>query len=159
VGIPPEQITDAMLELDGSGELRKLRSVAAGHSNAALTQVEASAKAQRKLEREEQRMLANWLRIQEEAGILVYDWSRTDRRATNRRGMPDFRIYRQGRALFGEMKLDGAKLSCDQIDMHDKFMRAGTEVKVWSSADVAIRIVRWWLWEHWRLWNEGEPGE
>jgi hypothetical protein len=53
------------------------------------------------------------------------------------------------------MKMDGAKLSPDQIEMREKFLRCGTEVQLWSSADVGIRATRNWLWTHWRLWQEG----
>jgi hypothetical protein len=85
---------------------------------------EALAKHWRRLERDEQNTLVAWLMLQEEAGKLTFDWSRTDRKTTNRKGMPDFRIYRDGRALLGEMKMDNAKLSPDQIEMREKFLRA-----------------------------------
>jgi hypothetical protein len=159
VGIPPEEITDAMLKLDPSDELRKLRTAAAGHPNAALTSDEAMKKQFRRLERREQNLFAGWLKPQEEKGILVYDWSATNRRVTCRTGMPDFKIYRQGRVLFGEMKIDKGSLSEAQRLMHDRFLASSTEVQIWDTADTAIRRVRAWLWEHWRLWQEGEPGE
>jgi hypothetical protein len=158
MGLDPAKLPDGMIKLDPSGELRKLRAKAAGHANAGLTQAEASAKALQRLERTEQRLLASWLMLKEEEGLLVYDWSRTDRRTTNRKGMPDFRIYRGGRVLFGEMKLDGARLSPDQAEVSDRFLRSGTEMEIWSSADVAIRRVRAWIWQFWRIWdNEAEP--
>jgi hypothetical protein len=119
------------------------------------TTEEAMAKHWRRLERDEQKILVNWLSLQEQAGKLTFDWSRTDRRVTNRQGMPDFRIYRDGRVLLGEMKMDGAKLSPDQIEMREKFLRSGTEVQLWSSAEVGIRATKNWLWTHWRMWNEG----
>ena len=109
-------------------------------------------------ERQEQNTLASWLGLQEERGILVYDWSRTDRRSTNRKGMPDFRVYRDGRVLLGEMKIEGAKLSPDQVQMCEKFLKCNTQVEVWSSADHAIRLVKNWLWTFWGLWGQEESG-
>jgi hypothetical protein len=153
MGIDPSQITDAMLERDASGSLRKLRAKAMGHVNAALTHAESSAKAVRKLEREEQRILARWLAIQEENGILVYDWSAIHRKATRREGMPDFSVWKGGRALLGEMKASGGKLSEEQRIIIEAFARSGTEVEIWSSADVAIRRIKNWLWTQWRLWD------
>jgi hypothetical protein len=133
---------------------RQVVAAAVGHPNAGLTTEEALAKHLRRLERDEQKTLVSWLMLWEEAGKLTFDWSRTDRKTTNRKGMPDFRIYRDGRVLLGEMKMDGAKLSPDQIEMREKFLRAGTEVQLWSSAEVGIRATRNWLWTHWRLWND-----
>lgn len=127
---------------------------AAGHPNAALTTDEAIKKQFRRLEREEQRTLASWLGLQEGAGILVFDWSATNRRVTCRVGMPDFKVYRGGHVLFGEMKIDKGGLSKAQREMHDRLLRGGTEVQIWDTADTAIRRVKGWLWEHWRLWQE-----
>jgi hypothetical protein len=153
MGIDPSSFTADQRKLMPP-EDRQVVAVAVGHPNAGLTTEEALAKHLRRLERDEQKTLVSWLMLQEEAGKLTFDWSRTDRKTTNRKGMPDFRIYRDGRALLGEMKMDGAKLSPDQIEMREKFLRAGTEVQLWSSAEVGIRATRNWLWTHWRLWNE-----
>jgi hypothetical protein len=30
----------------------------------------------------------------------------------------------------------------------------GTEVQIWPSADVAIRRIKGWLWEHFRMWSQ-----
>jgi hypothetical protein len=156
VGIDPRQINDAMLKLDTSGELRRLREQAAGHSNAALTSDEAIKKQFRRLERQEQRMLASWLNLQEVAALLVYDWAATNRRVTCRVGMPDFKIYRAGRVLFGEMKIDKASLSEAQRSMYDRLLASGTEVQIWDTADTAIRRIKNWLWVNWRLWDNEE---
>src|SRR5271166_1794100 len=123
---------------------------------AGLTNEEAVIKHQRRLERDEQNTLVAWLAIQEEQGKLTYDWSRTDRKTTNRKGIPDFRIYRDGRVLLGEMKVR-TKLSPDQVEMIDKFSRAGCEVQLWSSAEVGIRAIKNWLWSNWRLWDSEHP--
>jgi len=154
MGTDPASLTKEQLERMAPAD-RHVVAAAVGHPNAGLTSEEAAAKGLRRLERQEQNTLVSWLMLQEEAGKLTFDWSRTDRKTTNRKGMPDFRIYRDGRALLGEMKMDGGKLSPDQIEMREKFLRSGTEVQLWSSAEIGIRATRNWLWTHWRLWNEG----
>jgi hypothetical protein len=106
---------------------------------------EAQEKWRRRLERDEQRILVSWLTLQEEASLLVFDWSRTDRRTTNRKGIPDFRIFLGGRVLFGEMKLPGGKLSPDQVEMAEKFSRTGCGVEVWASAQEGIARIKLWL--------------
>jgi hypothetical protein len=154
MGTDPASLTKEQLERMAP-EDRQVVATAVGHPNAGLTTEEALAKGLRRLERQEQNTLVSWLSLQEEAGKLTFDWSRTDRRTTNRKGMPDFRIYRDGRAFLGEMKMDGARLSPDQIEMREKFLRSGTEVQLWSSAEVGIRAIKNWLWTNWRMWNQG----
>jgi hypothetical protein len=153
MGIDPSQINDAMRRcMDAEG--RQTLATAAGHPNAALTSDEAIKKQFRKLERQEQRTLAGWLNLQEEAGVLVYDWSATNRRVTCRVGLPDFKVYRHGRVLFGEMKIDKGSLSEAQHRIHDRLLASGTEVQIWDTADTAIRRVKNWLWTHWRIWQD-----
>jgi hypothetical protein len=154
MGIDPAELTSDQLECMTPDD-RQVVAACVGHPSARLTSEEATRKYLVRLERNEQKTLVSWLTLQEEAGKLTFDWSRTDRKTTNRKGMPDFRIYRDGRALLGEMKMDGARLSPDQIEMREKFLRAGTEVQIWSSAEIGIRATRNWLWTHFRLWNEG----
>ena len=101
----------------------------------------------RTLERDEQKTLASWLNLREADGVLVYDWSSTNRRVTCRNGMPDFKLYAGGRALLGEMKVGAAELSADQAAMVAKFARSGTEVQIWRSAMQAIEQIRNWLWK------------
>jgi hypothetical protein len=155
MGIDPASLTNQQLKCM-MPEDRRVVMAAVGHPNAGLLAEEALAKHLHRLERDEQKTLVSWLSLQEEAGKLTFDWSRTDRKTTNRKGMPDFRIYRDGRALLGEMKIEGAKLSPDQIEMRKKFARCGAEVQLWNSAAVGIGATRNWLWTHWRLWQERE---
>jgi hypothetical protein len=143
-----------MIAGDPSGVLRSMRAQAVGDPKAALTSQEAGAKGLRKLEREEQLLLAAWLHLREKQGRLAYDWSATNRRVTCRVGMPDFKIYRGGRVLFGEMKIDRNDLSPAQREMHERLLRSGTEVEIWVSADSAIRRIKNWVWTHWRLWDQ-----
>ncbi|HXM29779.1 MAG TPA: VRR-NUC domain-containing protein [Chthoniobacterales bacterium] len=149
MGADPNSLPDNFKRLMAP-EDRQVLAAAIGHPNAALTSEEARAKYLLRLERTEQKTLVNWLMLQEEDGKLTFDWSRTDRKTTNRKGMPDFRIYRDARALLGEMKLDGAKLSPDQSEMFKKFLRAGTEVQIWRSAEIGIRAIKNWLWTYWK---------
>jgi hypothetical protein len=155
MGIDPSDLTEAMRRcLDP--EVRKeldIRRGGAGLPNAGLTSQEARAKGLGKLEREEQRILIAWLHQQEEQGRLAYDWSATNRRVTCRTGMPDFKIFKGGRVLFGEMKIDRASLSPAQREMHDRLLRSGTEVEIWCSADCAIRRIKNWIWTFWREWD------
>jgi hypothetical protein len=155
MGIDPASLSNQQLERLVP-EDRQVVAACVQHPNAGLLAEEALAKGLRRLERQEQNTLVAWLTLQEEADKLTFDWSRTDRKTTNRKGMPDFRIYRSGLALLGEMKMDGAKLSADQIEMREKFLRSGTEVQIWSSAEVGIRATKNWLWTHWRMWQQGE---
>jgi hypothetical protein len=153
VGIDPTDLPEAMRRcLDA--KVRKELDTKAGLPNAGLTSQEARAKGLRKLEREEQRGLVAWLSLQEEQGILCYDWSATNRRVTCRVGMPDFKVYKGGRVLFGEMKIDRASLSETQRQMHDVLLRAGCEVEIWVSADSAIRRIKNWIWTNFREWEQ-----
>jgi hypothetical protein len=157
MGIDPSDLTEAMRRcLDP--EVRKELDIKAGLPNAGLTSQEARAKGLRKLEREEQRILGAWLYQQEEQGRLAYDWSAANRRVTCRVGMPDFKIYKGGRILFGEMKIDRASLSLAQREMHDRLLRAGCAVEIWVSADCAIRQIKNWVWTNWREWEQEDQG-
>jgi hypothetical protein len=155
MGIDPSDLPEAMRRcLDP--QVRKeldIRRGGAGLPNAGLTSQEVRAKGLRKLERQEQRILVNWLKQQEEQGRLAYDWSATNRRVTCRAGMPDFKVYRGGRVLFGEMKIDRAGLSPTQLQMHERLLRSGTEVEIWVSADSAIRRIKNWIWTFFREWQ------
>jgi hypothetical protein len=153
MGIDPANVTDALLRRMNP-EGRELMARKRGHRNGGLSSQEARAQADARLERDEQRILAGLLKIKEDAGILVFDWSATNRRVTCRTGMPDFKIYRDGRVLFGEMKADGGRLSPDQVERHHQFLRSGTEVQIWHSADQGYRLILNWLWTHWRIWDE-----
>jgi hypothetical protein len=56
------------------------------------------------------------------------------------------------------MKIDKGSLSEAQRVMHDRLLASGTEVQIWDTADTAIRRVKGWLWEHWRLWDQEDNG-
>jgi VRR-NUC domain len=65
-------------------------------------------------------------------------------------GFPDFMFYRNGRYLFVEMKVLGGYLSEDQKNFHQELRDQGDEVFITWSADETIRLLRGWLWEHFR---------
>jgi hypothetical protein len=152
MGIDPRDLPEAMRRCLAP-EVRKELDIKAGLPNTGLTSQEARAKGLRKLEREEQRILVAWLHQQEEQGKLWYSWSATNRRVTCRVGEPDFKIFRGGRALLGEMKIDRAGLSEAQREVHGRLLRSGTEVEIWVSADSAIRRIKNWIWTFFREWD------
>jgi VRR-NUC domain len=139
MGITPN---NRMLELMDKGDRPRGR--------AGMTAREGRERMVRTLEREEQNLFAAWLGLREADGVLCYDWSRTDRRTTNRKGMPDFRIYAQGRALLAEMKVGKGQLSADQSAMIEKFDRSGMRVELWHSAAQGIERTRDWLMGIWK---------
>jgi VRR-NUC domain-containing protein len=138
MGIDPLSLNERQRQLIAPTDRKQLgragMTVTAGHERMV-----------RRLERDEQNLLMSWLSLREEDGVLVYDCSRTDRKTTNRKGIPDFRIYRGTRALLGEMKIEDGRLSGDQVEMIEKFNRAGAEVQIWRSAKEAIEKIRDWL--------------
>lgn len=136
MGIDPSNLTDRQRELMDPAEHKALGLEAPNKTRIRRL---------RTLERDEQRILSGWLKLREDDGVLVYDWSRTDRRTTNRKGIPDLRIYALGKVLFGEMKLAGGTFSDNQLEMIAKLRRSGTEVQIWDSAATAIERIRDWL--------------
>jgi len=118
-----------------------------------LTADEALRKAATRAEREEHKVFINWLSQHE----IEFRHDRMDRRTSGTLGWPDFTIVHGGRALLGDFKVYGNKLSPEQQHRFDRLLRGGTEVRIWSSANQAIRQTRGWLWEHFRLhWAEPE---
>jgi hypothetical protein len=136
-------------------EDRQLVAAAVGHPKAGLTTEEATRKYLVRLERKEQNTLVGWLSL----NGIPFNRDRMDKRRRGTPGWPDFTIVWGGRVLLGEMKVQGNKLSDDQQKCHDSLLRSGTEVQVWSSAEVAIRSIKNWRWSHFRIWNQEEdPG-
>jgi hypothetical protein len=112
-----------------------------------LTAAEAGAKHDFKLERQEQRLFANWLLLAEGRGELWYDWSATNKRVTSRVGKPDFLIVPMGRPAFWiEFKATEGRFSKEQIKVINTLMDLGQKVFIARSADEAIKFVRKQLW-------------
>lgn len=65
-------------------------------------------------------------------------------------GWPDFTLIHGGRSLLVEMKVDGGESSPDQVRIHAEFEAQGDEVYITWSADQTIRLMRGWMWEHFR---------
>jgi hypothetical protein len=59
-------------------------------------------------------------------------------------------FYRGGRYLFVEMKVAQGYLSEDQKKFHQELRDQHDEVNITWSADETIRLLRGWLWEHFR---------
>ncbi len=75
---------------------------------------------------------------------IFYIHSRTDRRTTQRKGIPDFLFAYHGHAMAWEVKVDGNKLSKDQVEVREE-MRHPINDWMWfeiNSCDDANRILR-----------------
>lgn len=113
--------------------------------NAGLTQAEATAKEEDRLEKTEQRFFATWLMAQETQGKLVYNWSSMHKKTTSRPGIPDFQIWAKNKALLIEMKGPIGRLSEVQKEMRELFMASGTDVLIFRDAGKAIMHTKKWL--------------
>jgi hypothetical protein len=100
----------------------------------------------------EQARLVQWLSDQHEHGIVFVEplgmsW-------------PMWAIYRGGRVLFGELRPGGdPENDSERTEMYNELQRAGNEVRIWRSAEIARRDVLNWLWTHFRIWWGGTKDE
>jgi hypothetical protein len=95
-----------------------------------------------KLEREEQRIFANWINQHE----LPRSWHRTDQRTGCDRGVWDFWTAANGRQGWFEFKLDtSVRLRPEQEDFGRKLVKENVECHVVTTADEAIAVVRDWI--------------
>jgi hypothetical protein len=93
---------------------------------------------------QEQATLVQWLRDQHERGIFYVEpvgisWSM-------------WALYREGRVLFGELRLGADDNDSERTMMYNELQRCGNEVRIWRSAEQGIRDCKNWLWEYSRLW-------
>ena len=103
------------------------------------TPEETRAKAVAKDERELQRMIANWLRLQG----LWFTQSRMDRRTSNTVGTPDFIFPYCGCAIYWEVKCPWpAKLRPEQEAARDAILKQGGEWRLVTSLDEAREHLR-----------------
>ncbi len=94
-----------------------------------------------KLERDEQRVFANWLLRHEAQDELSYDWSRTDKRSTSRIGKLDFVIYGAvGKSLHLEFKQPGGRVTPEQAKEIIRLTKLGHVATIVHSADEAIKL-------------------
>lgn len=112
--------------------------------NAGLTAPEATEKANRKLEREEQRLFAAWLNLH----ALPHCWHRTDRATGCLPGVFDFWVGYESRSAWIEFKRHpGAFMSLmspAQKEFAQKLSAQGLEQHLVTSAAEAIAIVKSW---------------
>ncbi len=98
---------------------------------------------------QEQATLVQWLSDQHERGIVFVEplgmaW-------------PMWAIYREGRVLFGELRLGADDNDAKRTEMYNELQRAGNEVRIWRSAEQGIRDCKRFLWQYWRLWQDEAP--
>lgn len=97
----------------------------------------ATVKLDRKLEKELQVQIENWLRLR---GVTVIR-SRTDRKTSNNVGTPDLIFAVHGRAVALEVKLPGRKPTAEQEKFLCALIGDGWKVAVVHSLDEARAVV------------------
>lgn len=105
---------------------------------AGMTQCEATAINVARLEKEIHTTLGQWLRLND----FVFIHSRTDKRSTQEKGVPDFIIMRNNRVLCIECKLPSNKLQPDQEAFKAKLERNGMPLHIAYDAETCIELVR-----------------
>jgi len=101
---------------------------------------EALAKANHRLEREEQRIFGAWLKLHE----LPYCWHRTDRATGCLAGVPDFWVGKDGAGAWIEFKSASGALSEEQEAFAAKLKANQIAFYVVHNAAEAIAIVKGW---------------
>jgi len=100
----------------------------------------------------EQGKFAKYLKDQWKSGRLEYDWQRTDKRATARRGRPDFFIFLSGPTTLAiELKGPDGVLSVEQAAFLKNLARLAHRTFIAHSAAQAIRFVELWLYKQAQL--------
>jgi|SRR6516225_7454843 hypothetical protein len=103
-----------------------------------LTAAEAVAKANKRLEREEQRIFAGALTRWE----LPFYWHRTDKPTGAIAGLPDFIVGLAGKTLWIEFKAKGRLLSPEQSLFRARLGAQGVTLHIVHDAAEAIRLVK-----------------
>lgn len=94
-----------------------------------------------RLERDEQRLFANWCLLH----ALPYCWHATHKRSSGTTGIFDFWVGKGGQSAWIEFKISPrAKLRAEQQAFCDKLLAQGLRCHVVTSAEAAIRIVSAW---------------
>jgi hypothetical protein len=102
------------------------------------TAEEAIEKANHALEREEQKIFAQWLGFHH----IPFVRARSDKPSTIRVGWPDFSIFRNGKTLFIEMKVYGGVLSKEQGEVAHELTTQGFFYCTERSSSDAIERTR-----------------
>ena len=107
------------------------------------TNQEAGRDPRHRSELKEQGLFAAWLKLQQTKGLLEYFWQRTDKKATGKRGTPDFIIALYGgRSLWIEFKAPGNVPSIEQAQTLQNLAKLAHSALVCHSSEEAIRFVR-----------------
>ena len=93
-----------------------------------------------RLERDEQRLFANWCLL----NSLPFCWHATHRRSTATKGVSDFWVGAYGRSAWIEFKSLPMRLSAEQLKFQEALSAQGLEWHVVTSAAQAIAILKGW---------------
>jgi hypothetical protein len=101
------------------------------------TKAEAGDKFTARLEREMHKQFSQWLDL----NGLFYIHSRTDKRTTQRKGLPDYFVIGK-ETLVVELKTETGRLSSEQQQILDELSQRGVTCMVTSSVVDAIELVK-----------------
>jgi hypothetical protein len=91
-----------------------------------------------RLERDEQKIFANWLLLNN----LPYCWHATHRRSTATKGVSDFWVGKNGKSIWLEFKSLPVRISVEQVKFQELLSKQSILWAVVHSADEAIQIVK-----------------
>ena len=91
-----------------------------------------------RLERDEQRVFANWLLLH----ALPHCWHATHRRSTATRGVSDFWVGKNGKSIWLEFKSFPVRISVEQVAFQELLSKESILWAVVLSADEAIQVVK-----------------
>ena len=91
-----------------------------------------------RLERDEQRIFANWCLL----NGLPFCWHATHRRSTATKGVSDFWVGKNGQSIWLEFKSLPIRISAEQIKFQELLSRESIKWAVVQSADEAIRLIK-----------------
>ena len=91
-----------------------------------------------RLERDEQRVFANWLLLNN----LPHCWHATHRRSTATKGVSDFWVGKNGKSIWLEFKSFPVRISVEQVAFQELLSKESILWAVVLSADEAIQVVK-----------------
>lgn len=138
MAIDPNSLTDKQWGLASPADQARFGRVPAEHARKMPTK-------QQRLEKQEQSDFARLLEQAFERGELIFDWSATHKRTTNKTGRADFWIAANDRFLQIEFKRAGVgRMSPEQKEMRSHSQAAGVAYNIVSTAAEAHQLlVRW----------------
>ena len=108
---------------------------------AGVTKPEAEAKGQRRDECALQRLIATFLNREESNGVLTYFWQSTHKKATGRKGTPDFIFCYRGRFCAAEVKYGEGRLRTEQVKVLRKIQECGGAANVVRSLEDVRELI------------------